>query len=405
MAKLKPFKAWRPKPELAPDVACVPYDVINTQEAKKLASGNPRSFLHVIRPEIDLLANTSVYDPKVYEKGRENLISLLNSDAFLHEENESFYIYQLTMNGRNQAGIFGCVSVQDYENDTILKHELTRPDKEDDRTKHIITQEAHAEPVMITFRDTKTDSITDFMDGFMENNNPIYDFTSEDGVTHSIWKVDRIDTLEGAFNNIPNLYIADGHHRCASASRAAKEYASHNPTHTGEEEYNFFPAVLFPMDQMEILAYNRIIFSVPDDFISRLHEKFTLKKNTKPVPSEKGMISLYINDNWYGLTLKQTTQKDPASQLDISLLQHQILEPMLGIKDQRTDPNIDFVGGIRGTEELEKLVDNDEAALGISMYPTAIEELLEVSDAGLLMPPKSTWFEPKLRSGLLVHTF
>lgn len=405
MAKLKPFKAWRPKPELAPDVACVPYDVINTQEAKKLASGNPRSFLRVIRPEIDLPANTSVYDPKVYEKGRENLISLLNSDAFLHEENESFYIYQLTMNGRNQAGIFGCVSVQDYENDTILKHELTRPDKEDDRTKHIITQEAHAEPVMITFRDTKTDSITDFMDEFMDNNNPIYDFTSEDGVTHSIWKVDRINTLEGAFKNIPNLYIADGHHRCASASRAAKEYASHNPTHAGEEEYNFFPAVLFPMDQMEILAYNRIIFSVPDDFISRLHEKFTLKKNTKPVPSEKGMISLYINDNWYGLTLKQTTQKDPASQLDISLLQHQILEPMLGIKDQRTDPNIDFVGGIRGTEELEKLVDNGEAALGISMYPTAIEELLEVSDAGLLMPPKSTWFEPKLRSGLLVHTF
>jgi|AntRauTorckE6833_2_1112554.scaffolds.fasta_scaffold00112_19 uncharacterized protein (DUF1015 family) len=405
MIKLKPFKAWRPKPELASEIACVPYDVVNTQEARKLASGNPYSFLHVIRPEIDLPANISVYDARVYDKGRENLTALLNSNAFLQEKKESFYIYRLIMGSRSQTGIFGCVSVQDYEDNTILKHELTRPDKEDDRTKHIITQEAHAEPVMITFRDSKTDIITHIMNEFMDKNSPIYDFTSEDDVTHTIWKVDNNEVLQEAFKKIPNLYIADGHHRCASASRAAGEKAKLDPTHTGNEEYNFFPAVLFPMDQMEILAYNRLIFSVPDDFISRLQEKFTLNRKAKPVPPKKGMISLYINDNWFGLTLKDPTQNDPASRLDISLLQNQILEPMLGIKDQRTDPNIDFVGGIRRTDELEKLVDNGEAALGISMHPTAIEELLEVSDAGLLMPPKSTWFEPKLRSGLLVHTF
>jgi uncharacterized protein (DUF1015 family) len=403
MAILKPFKAWRPKPELASQVACVPYDVVNTQEAKKLALGNSYSFLNVIRPEIDLPESTSVYSPKVYEKGRENLYELLNSNAYLQEDENSLYIYRLIMDGRSQAGVFGCVSVEDYNNNVIVKHELTRPDKEDDRTKHILTQQAHAEPVMMTFRDNA--SVASFMNEFMDNNDPIYDFTAEDNVEHTVWKVDNSGTLVEAFKNIPNIYIADGHHRCASAARAAKEQASQNPTHDGTEAYNFFPAVLVPMDQMKILAYNRIIFSIPDNFIKQLQEDFDLEKKAKPIPPKKGMISLYLNDNWYGLTLKDPVKNDPASKLDISLLQDQILEPLLGIKDQRTDPNIDFVGGIRGTIELEKLVDNGEAALGISMYPTSIQELVEVSDAGLLMPPKSTWFEPKLRSGLLIHTF
>jgi len=403
MAILKPFKAWRPKPELASQVACVPYDVVNTQEAKKLALGNSYSFLNVIRPEIDLPESTSVYSPKVYEKGRENLYELLNSSAYLQEDENSLYIYRLIMDGRPQAGIFGCVSVEDYNNNVIVKHELTRPDKEDDRTKHILTQQAHAEPVMMTFRDDA--SVASFMNEFMDNNDPIYDFTAEDNVEHTVWKVDNSGTLVEAFKNIPNIYIADGHHRCASAARAAKEQASQNPTHDGTEAYNFFPAVLVPMDQMKILAYNRIIFSIPDNFIKQLQEDFDLERKAKPIPPKKGMISLYLNDNWYGLTLKNPLKNDPASKLDISLLQDQILEPLLGIKDQRTDPNIDFVGGIRGTIELEKLVDNGEAALGISMYPTSIQELVEVSDAGLLMPPKSTWFEPKLRSGLLIHTF
>jgi len=403
MAVIKPFKAWRPKPESAKEVACVPYDVINTKEAKALANGNPNSFLHVIRPEIDLPDNTSVYDTKVYEKGRENLTELLASGFMEQEDTESLYIYRLIMDGRPQAGIFGCVSVDDYEKDVILKHELTRPDKEDDRTKHIITQEAHAEPVMFTFRDPG--EVTSFMNDYMDSQDPLYDIETSDEIRHTIWKVDLADELVSAFARIPKLYIADGHHRCASAARAAKEYASLNPDHNKEDGCNFFPAVLFPMDQMEILAYNRIVFSIPDNFIELLDKKFTVQKKAKPIPPKKGMVSFYLNDNWYGITLKSPIENDPASALDISLLQEQILGPLLEIKDQRTDPNIGFVGGIRGTDELEKLVDNGEAALGISLYPTSIEELLEVSDAGLLMPPKSTWFEPKLRSGLLIHTF
>ena len=404
MAVLKPFKAWRPDPEFAKEVACVPYDVINTREARELAKGKPNSFLHVIRPEIDLPEKTSVYDPKVYEKGRENLRSLLNSDVFLQEDKESLYIYRLIMNGRSQTGIFGCISVEDYDNDIILKHELTRPDKEDDRTKHIITMEAHPEPVMLTFRDSK-DVVTGYMNEYMESNDPVYDLETEDGIRHTIWKANETSTLVSYFNDIPNLYVADGHHRCASAARAAHEYAAQNPEHTGNEAYNFFPAVLFPMQQMKILAYNRIVFSIPDNFLEQLGEQFTIQKKANPVPAKKGQVSFYLNDNWYGIALNASEENDAASRLDISLLQEQILEPILGIEDQRTDPNIDFVGGIRGTDELENLVDNGEVALGISLYPTSIEELLEVSDAGLLMPPKSTWFEPKLRSGLLIHTF
>jgi uncharacterized protein (DUF1015 family) len=403
MAIVKPFKAWRPNPKYVNEIACVPYDVINTKEARQLAEGKPKSFLHVIRPEIDLPDNTSLYDDKVYQQGRDNLEALLNSEAFLNEDKEALYIYRLIMNGRSQTGIFGCVSVEDYNNDVILKHELTRPDKENDRTKHIITQEAHAEPVMLTFRDSG--SVTSFMNEYMEHNTPIYDLETEDGISHTIWKVDETNALTEAFQNTPKLYIADGHHRCASAARTAKERAKNNSTHTGDEEYNFFPAVIFPMDQMEILAYNRVVYNLPDDFLEQLNNKFSVKKNANPVPNTKGEVSFYVEDHWYGIKLNDPKKDDPVSKLDISLLQKQLLEPVLEIKDQRTDPNIDFVGGIRGTDELEKLVDNGEAALGISLYPTSIEELLDVSDAGLLMPPKSTWFEPKLRSGLLIHTF
>ncbi|MDZ7808560.1 MAG: DUF1015 family protein [Gracilimonas sp.] len=403
MAVLKPFKAWRPKPEFAEEVACVPYDVINTSEAREMAAGNEKSFLHVIRPEIDHPSGTSVYDEKVYQKGRENLYSLLNSDLFIQERNRSLYIYRLTMNGRSQTGIFGCVSVDDYNKDVILKHEKTRPDKENDRTKHMVTQQAHAEPVMLTFRDTE--DISTFMNDFTRDNSPVYDIKTEDGISHTIWKVEEHSPLADAFDKIPNIYVADGHHRCASAARAAKEAASNNPDHDGTEEYNYFPAVLFPTDQLEILAYNRIALSIPDDFLKQMSARFNVKRNANPIPQKKGTVAFYLNDNWYSIELENSDGSDPASSLDISLLQKQVLEPILGIKDQRTDPNIDFVGGIRGTDELEKLVDNGEAALGISLYPTGIEELLEVSDAGLLMPPKSTWFEPKLRSGLLVHTF
>lgn len=403
MAILKPFKAWRPKPEFAKEVACVPYDVINTSEAREMAVESPKSFLHVIRPEIDHPAGTSVYDEKVYQSGKQNLYSLLNSDTFIQEDKESLYIYRLTMNGRSQTGVFGCVSVEDYNNEVILKHEKTRPDKENDRTKHIVTQQAHAEPVMLTFRDTQ--GVYEFMNDHIRNHTPIYDIETADGITHTLWKVEDHSSLTGAFQNISRIYVADGHHRCASAARVAKDFASNDPDHDGSEEYNYFPAVLFPTDQLEILAYNRIVLSIPDDLLKQMSARFKINKNAKPVPQKKGTVAFYLNDNWFSIELSAAENSDPASSLDISMLQKQILEPILGIKDQRTDPNIDFVGGIRGTDELEKLVDTGEAALGISLYPTSIEELLEVSDAGLLMPPKSTWFEPKLRSGLLVHTF
>ena len=402
MAIVKPFKAWRPQPEHIKEIACVPYDVISTKEALELAEGKPNSFLRVIRPEIDLSPETDIHATEVYEKGRENLLKFLDSDLFLQEDSESIYVYRLIWMGRSQTGVFGCVSVKDYDHDIILKHELTRPDKEDDRTKHILTQKAHAEPVMMTFEDTA--GVTAIMNATAAET-PVYDFTAQDGVQHTIWKVDATESMVLAFADIPKFYIADGHHRCASASRAAHEMESHNPGHSGKEEYNFFPAVLFPMDQMQILAYNRIVFELPDDFMDSLKSSFSLVENSNPVPAEKGNISVYFDGAWFGLSLPESAKDDPASQLDVARLQEFILEPMLGITDQRTDKNISFVGGIRGTQELEKLVNTGEAALAVSMYPTDISELMAVSDAGLLMPPKSTWFEPKLRSGLLIHTF
>ncbi len=402
MALIKPFKAWRPAASKVQDIVCVPYDVISTKDASELSKGKPHSFLHVIRPEIDLPTDTNIYHNSVYFKGRDNLHELLNTDHFVQEEQDSLYIYRLIWKGRAQSGVFGCVSVKEYEDDIILKHELTRPDKEDDRAKHIITQEAHAEPVMLTFDDTE--GLEDLM-LHAQKNDPIYDITTEDGVQHSIWKVDNASLFQQAFDSISSLYIADGHHRCASAARAAREMASQNPTHTGEENYNFFPAVLFPMQQMEILSYNRVIFNLPNNFFERLSNNFMVKPCTKPVPDKKGSICIYFDGQWYTLDLPTSQKNDSASALDVSRLQEFILDPLLGITNQRTDENIDFVGGIKGTQELEKLVDTKSAQLAFSLYPTNIKELITVSDDGLLMPPKSTWFEPKLRSGFLVHTF
>lgn len=402
MALVRPFKARRPVPGKAEDIVCVPYDVITTEEAVSMAEGNPDSFLHVIRPETDLPAGTDIHSDEVYEQGRKNLEKFLTSDLFVEEEEPALYMYRLVWKGRSQTGIFGCLSTEEYNTNIILKHELTRPDKEDDRTRHILTQQAHAEPVMITYDDTR--GIAAMMQE-EEKEEPLYDFMTEDEVQHTIWKVSDAGRFQDAFGQAPRLYIADGHHRCASAARVAAERAAQNPEHTGEEEYNFFPAVLFPLQQMEILAYNRIIYSLPEDFIDKLSEAFELKPASFPVPLRKGTVCMYTGEEWYLLKLPESRNNDAASSLDVSRLQEFILEPYLGISNQRTDKNIDFVGGIRGTHELEKLVDTGEAALAFSMYPTDIEELAAVSDAGLLMPPKSTWFEPKLRSGFLIHTF
>ena len=401
MAILHPFKALRPHPSVAQEVACVPYDVINTQEARFLAEGKPNSFLHVIRPEIDFPEGIDEHADEVYAKGAENLRKLALSDIYIQEETPSVYIYRLIMNGKAQTGIFSCVSVADYDQNIILKHELTRPDKEDDRTRHILEQSAHAEPVMLAFQGTSTTQLLTL--SAMENA-PLYDFVAEDGIQHTLWKVAQTAEMVAAFAQIPNLYVADGHHRCKAASRTVEHLGDDAST-----EAHFFPAVLFPLDEMQILPYNRIVYKIPQGkaaLLAELAEKFGITAEAQPNPQNAGDISLYLGEGkWFSLTLPPSKLNSAADQLDVARLMEYILTPLLGIEDARTDKNIFFVGGIRGTAELEKLVDEGTAALGISMYPTQPSDLVAVSDAGLLMPPKSTWFEPKLRSGLLVHLF
>lgn len=402
MAILKPFKAWHPDPKNVEQIACVPYDVISVDEARTLAEGNPKSFLHVVRPEIDLPEGTDPHNDSVYKKGAENLKKFLSNGTLQQEEKKQLYVYQLIRNGRPQTGIFACVSVEDYDNEVILKHELTRPAKEDDRTRHILTQQAHAEPVMITYKD---DERTAKLIKETMQHEPLFDFEASDGVVHKLWRAKNAEAFVEAFDSISYLYIADGHHRCKSASRAAEEKKNNNPDHTGNEEYNFFPAVIFPMSNMNILPYNRVVHSIPNNFLATLQNKFEIAPNADPKPSKKGSISIYIDGDWYGMKLPVNEDPSSVQKLDVHRLQEFVLSPLLDITDPRRDENISFVGGIRGTQELENLVDKKEAELAISMYPTSIEELIAVSDEGLLMPPKSTWFEPKLRSGLLVHTF
>ncbi len=403
MATLHPFRALRPVPEKVEEVACVPYDVINTEEARALAQGRPLSFLHVIRPEIDLPEGIDEHDDAVYEKGAENLRAYAAGPYAVREEQPALYVYRLVMEGRAQTGIFGCVAVAEYDDDTILKHEKTRPDKEDDRTRHILTQRAHAEPVMLTFRDEAT--VGRIM-AETQAGEPLYDFTAEDGVRHTLWRVADAEGLVAAFGRIEKMYVADGHHRCKAASRAAEVLRRTEANPPVEAEY--FPAVLFPMGQMRIMAYNRIIRKLPvapGAFLAMLRERFDVASGVAAEPAEKGTVCVYLGGEWHRVALPPTKRGTVADALDVGRLTEYVLEPMLGITDPRRDPNIDFVGGIRGTGELERLVDEGRAEMAISMFPTSIEELVAVSDAGLLMPPKSTWFEPKLRSGLLVHLF
>ncbi len=402
MITIKPFRAWRPNADDLLEVACVPYDVINTEEATALAKGKPKSFLHVIRPEIDLPAGTDEHATEVYKKGADNLRKFQSEGTLIQDEQPSLYIYRLIWKNRAQTGLFTCVSVKDYDEDRILKHELTRPDKEDDRTRHITTQQAHAEPVMLTYKGT------DKVNALVEKDTagePVYDFSAGDGVQHTLWKVENPQAYTDAFRDVEALYVADGHHRCKSASRAAEEMKAKNPNHTGDEEYNFFPAVVIPMEQMEILPYNRVIHDFPDDVFRQMAETLGFKKTENPVPIKKGQCCSYFYGDWYEFDLPVVDQPDPVQILDAARLQNHILEPYFGIKNPRTDKNVSFIGGIRGTKELERLVDSGKAKLGFSMFATDIRELIEVSDAGMLMPPKCTWFEPKLRSGLLIHTF
>jgi len=406
MPRIKAFKALRPPAELAETVASVPYDVVNRAEAAALAEGNAHSFLHVIRPDIDLPADTNPYADEVYATAASNLKKLIANGALVQDEKECVFLYRQIMDGQPQVGLVCCSHVDDYENSLILKHEKTRPAKEDDRTRHVTTLNAHAGPVFLTYRDVE--SVNSIVDQTIPSA-PLYDFTAPDGVQHTVWQVDAPADLVAAVSAVPYFYVADGHHRAASAWRAASKRKADNPSHTGDEEYNWFLTVLFPAKQLKILAYNRVVKDLHGksaaEFIEALGEHCSVTPATDPVPSSAGSFCLYVDGQWHNVTVSpdKIDVADPINSLDVASLESLVLNPILGITDVRTDSRIDFVGGIRGTTELEKLVDSGEWACAFSMYPTSIEQLMAVSDAGEVMPPKSTWFEPKLRSGLFVH--
>ena len=403
--KIRAFKGLRPDPQHAANVASLPYDVVNTSEARELAEGNPNSFLHVVRAEIDLPEGTDLYSDPVYSKAKENLDQLQATGALVREEAPSLYIYQQVMDGHKQKGLVSVCHIDDYLNDLIKKHEKTRPQKEDDRTKLNATLNAHPGPVFLTYRDDET--INASIDKITEEE-PLIDFTAPDGVQHTVWRVAQTDALVSAFADVPFSYVADGHHRSASAARVGAERKANNPSHTGDEDYNWFLAVNFPARQLKILPYNRLVFDLNgqsiEDFLERVKAVATVTEDVDPTPEQVGQVSMYFNNRWYGLEFAADESLDPVSRLDISRLQDSILSPILGIDDPRTSNRIDFIGGIRGTKELEKRVHNGDGPVAFSMYPVTIEQLMDIADAGATMPPKSTWFEPKLRSGLFVHT-
>jgi len=407
VAVIRPFRALRPQADRAHLVASVPYDVVNTEEARALADGNPLSFLHVSRPEIDLPAGTDIHSDVVYRKAVENFEKLV-ADCPLEKETEpSLYLYRLIMGDHEQIGIVACCSIDEYDNSTIRKHERTRRDKEDDRTRHMLMLRAQTGPVFLTYRArTEIDEQVNAAIGA----GPLYDLTAPDGVRHTIWRLNDTDALVKSFESVPLLYIADGHHRAASASRARAELKQQSFAHTGQEDYNYFLTVIFPDSQVQILAYNRTVHDLnglsKEEFLDAVKTQFTISEDANPEPPKRGHWSMYLDGKWYGLQIspETTLPTGTVAMLDVSVLQDRLLDPILGIKDVRTDKRIDFIGGLRGTKELERLVDAGKAAVAFSLFPTTVAELLMVSDANEIMPPKSTWFEPKLRDGLLIHT-
>ncbi|MGI8732665.1 MAG: DUF1015 domain-containing protein [Pyrinomonadaceae bacterium] len=406
MAVIHPFSALRPPPDKAKEVSSVPYDVVNTEEARQLAAGNPLSFLHVSRPEIDLPDGTDLYSDPVYRKAIDNFQSLIRSCPLQIEEVPSLYIYRLIMGDQEQVGLVACCSVDEYDQDLIRKHERTRRDKEDDRTRHMLVLQAQTGPVFLTYR-ARAEIDAMVMETMLTKT--LYDFTAADGIQHTVWHVPDPVRFVHAFRDVPHLYIADGHHRAASASRARVELRDQSFGHTGDEEYNFFLTVIFPDDQLQILPYNRVVKDLngqsKEVFLANVKQSFSVTHNGNPAPSQPGTWSMYLEDKWYELKLLDTEEKPQGlvDSLDVSVLQERLLDPILGIKDVRSDKRIDFVGGLRGTKELERLVNEGKAAVAFSLHATTVEDLLRVSDAGEIMPPKSTWFEPKLRDGLLIH--
>jgi uncharacterized protein (DUF1015 family) len=406
MLRIKAFQGLRPAPTLVEEVACVPYDVVDREESAALAAGKPHSLLHVDRAEIDLPSETDPYSDAVYAKAHENFLALQEEGALIRETEPCVYLYQQRMGSHVQVGVAAVCHIEDYEKDIIKKHEKTRRDKEDDRTKLIGTISADTGPVFLTYRDSET---IDALVVKGQQSAPLYDFTAPDGVQHTVWRVAGGADLVAGFQNVPVSYVADGHHRTASAARVGRERREANPEHTGKEEYNWFLAVLFPASQLQILPYNRAVKDLnghsKEAFLEAVGRAFTLRPNGSATPKRPGEIRMYLDGAWYDLAWQPTADADPISQLDVTGLQDRLLAPLLGIDDPRTSKRVDFIGGIRGTNELVKLVDSGKAAVAFSMYPTTVEQLMAIADANQIMPPKSTWFEPKLRSGLFVHTF
>ena len=411
MARIYPFCALRPPVEQVAAVASVPYDVVNTNEARALAAGNEWSFLHVSRPEIDLPAGTDPYSDEVYAKAAENFARFQEAGALRFDPKPSLFVYRQQMGEHIQTGVVACASVGEYDDDLIKKHEKTRPDKEDDRTRHILTLRAQTGPVFLTYRGRT--GINELVDEATQDA-PLYDFTAPDGIRHTVWQVLDYPALCDAFRDVHWLYIADGHHRAASASRAratlrAAQTGISGATFTGEEEYNTFLTVLFPAEQLRILPYNRVVKDLngltADEFLNKARKNFIVNENASAAPGEQGEWNMYLGGRWYCLTrpMDATILSGVVESLDVSVLQDYLLAPILNIQDARTDKRIDFVGGIRGAAELEQLVDSGKFAVAFSLFPTTVEDLMKVSDADNIMPPKSTWFEPKLRDALLIH--
>lgn len=412
MASLKAFKALRPVPRLASKVAALPYDVINSKEARRSAENNPHSFLHVDKAEIDLPPMINIYDESVYKKAKENLFDMVGAGTLIKDDKDCFYIYRLTMGFHIQTGLVVCVSIDDYLNNIIKKHEGTRKDKEQDRINHVKYCNANTGPIFMTYK--AKEDIDNAVDMWINNHNPVYDFIADDEIRHTAWIIDDdavIDGLTEAFRTIDSLYIADGHHRAASAVEVGKVKREENPQYRGDEEFNYFLSVLFPHNNLKILDYNRVVKDLCGydykDFLRKAGYKFIIEEYNGEggyKPESKHCFGMYLNHKWYKLTAKEGTfdPDDSIGSLDVSILQNNLLEPVLKIKDPKTDTRIDFVGGIRGLAELERRV-NEGMAVAFSMYPTTIEEIMSISDENRTMPPKSTWFEPKLRSGLFIH--
>lgn len=410
MATIKPFRALRPPKDLAESVSALPYDVMNVEEARAMAAGNPNSFLHISRPEIDLPAEIDPHDDSVYLQGKANLEEFVRRGVLTQDRHDCFYVYRQKMGGISQTGLVVCASVDDYQTGVIKKHEHTRADKEEDRVKHIDHLDANDEPVFYLSRSCA--EVEGIIEG-VTNNPPEYDFVSDDGVGHTVWVIadqTLIDRLAVLFAAIPRLYVADGHHRSAAAERVREVRRLNNPVHTGFEEYNSFLTVIFPENQLNIMPYNRAVKDLNgrtvSEFISRVEDSFEVLPSPLPViPSDRHSFGMYLDGSWYRLNARPAivNEKDTVGRLDVSILQNALLAPLLGISNPRTDQRIHFVGGIRGNDELVKLVDSGEYAVAFALHPTSIRELIELADQDQIMPPKSTWFEPKLRSGLFVH--